>query len=97
MLEYNFFENLTIEEINVLGDEGWEITGVIVNASPQTFSVFAQKGFQDKTLIENVDTGAKFWVNQNYSYGETMILIFVVIWFFIWIGGKIFNFIFKND
>ena len=96
MFEYNYFENQTLEDLNTLGQDGWEITGILINASPQSFSAFAQRGFQDKTLLVNNETGAKFWLNENVSYGEAFI-IFVVIAFAIAIIAKaIYRFLYQQ-
>lgn len=97
MFEYNFLENLTIEQLNELGQDGWDITGIIVNASPSdTYNVFIKKGFQEKTLITNETTGAEFWVEKTFSYGETIIIIFITIFIFCIIGKIIYNWLFKN-
>jgi len=95
MLEYNYFENLTLEELNTLGDTGWEVKEILVNTT-ESFNAFLVKGFQEKTLIENTETGAKFWINETFSYGETMVIIFLTFFIFAIIGKIIYNFIFKN-
>lgn len=96
MFIYNYQQNLTLEQLNELGAEGWDITGILINASPSDFNVFMKKGFQDQTLIGNTETGAKFWVNESFSYGESMIIIFLTIFIFCIIGKILYNFFFKN-
>jgi len=96
MLEYNYFENQTLENLNNLGQDGWEITGILITTSPQSFNAFAKKGFQDKTLLVNSETGSKFWLDENVSYGEAFI-IFVVIAFAIAIIAKaIYRFLYQQ-
>lgn len=94
MFSYDYQEGLTLEQINELGQNNWEIIGV--NTSEEFFNVFIKKGFQDKTLIENTETGANFWVDESYSYGEGMILTFLTIFIFCVIGKVVYNFLFKN-
>ena len=96
MFEYNFLENLTLEQLNELGADNWEITGILVNAT-DSFSVFTKKGFQEKTLITNEITGAEFWVDKTFSYGESWIIIALTICMFCIIGKIIYNFFFKKD
>jgi len=98
MFEYNYFENLTLEELNALGEIGWEVKEIEIPKilDKEGFNVFLVKGFQEKTLIENTETGAKFWVDETFSYGETMVIIFLTIFTFAVIGKIIYNFIFKN-
>ena len=96
MFNYNYLENLTLEQLNNLGSEGWEIVEA-TSTDSETFNAFFKKGFQDKTLIENESTGANFWVSENISYGEAMILIFITIFIFCLIGKVVYNFLFKND
>jgi len=95
MLEYDYFENLTLEELNALGDTGWEVKEILITTT-DSFSAFLVKGFQEKTLIENTETGAKFWIDETFSYGETMVIIFLTFFIFAIIGKIIYNFIFKN-
>jgi hypothetical protein len=51
---------------------------------------------QTQTLIENAETGAKFWVNGSFTYGEATIIIFLTIFTLCIIGKIIYNFLFKN-
>jgi len=94
MFTYDYQQNLTLEQINLLGADNWEIVGVA--GSTDGFNVFLKQGFQDKTLITNTETGANFWVDESYSYGEGMILTFLTIFIFCVIGKIIYNFLFKN-
>lgn len=96
MYIYDFQENLTIEQLNELGSENWEITGILVNTT-ESFDAFMRKGFQEKTLIENEETGAKFWIEESFSYGESIVIIFLTIFIFAVIGGIIYNFLFKKN
>lgn len=96
MFTYDYQENLTLEQINLLGADNWEIVGIQSNAEPPGFNVFVKKGFQDRILITNTETGANFWVDESYSYGEGMILTFLTIFIFCVIGKIVYNFLFKN-
>lgn len=96
MLEYNYLENQTLEDLNNLGQDGWEVQSILDFTSPSSYNVFLVKGFQDKTLIQNEETGAKFWLSENVSYGEVFV-IFVVMAFAIAIIAKaIYKFIFQQ-
>lgn len=96
-LEYKYIENLSIEEINTIFKK-WEIIDVEIleTATPQ-FSVFAKKGFQEKVLIENSETGRKFWLDKTFTYGDSIIIIFLTIFLFSAIGIIIYNFLFKKN
>lgn len=96
MFEYNYLENLTLEQLNDLGADNWEITGILINATDNSYNIFAKKGFQEKTLITNETTGAKFWVDEIFSYSDSMIIIFLTIFIFCIIGKIIYNFFFRN-
>jgi len=96
MLEYNYLENLTLEELNQLGSEGWEITEILVNTT-DSFSAFFTKGFQDKILITATESGAEFWVDKTFSYGESIVIIFLTLFLFGVIAKIIYNFLFKKN
>jgi len=96
MFEYNYLENLTLEELNVLGQEGWEITGILVNTT-DSFNAFFHKGFQEKILMTSTESGAEFWVDKTFSYGESIVVIFLTIFLFAMIGKSIYNFLFKKN
>jgi hypothetical protein len=49
-----------------------------------------------ETLIENSETGAKFWISQSFSYGDAIIITFATIFMFCIIGKVVYNFLFKN-
>jgi len=95
MLEYNYLENLTLEQLNELGNEGWEITDILVNTTG-SFNAFFTKGFQEKILIINSESGAEFWLDKTFSYGESITIIFLTIFIFCVVGKLIYNFLFKN-
>jgi len=96
MIEYNYFENQSLEDLNNLGQQGWEITGILITTSPTSFNAFAKMGFQDKTLLENTETGARFWLNENVSYGEAFIIFFVVVFLIAIISKAVYRFIFQQ-
>lgn len=95
MFEYNYLKNLTLEELNVLGNEGWEITDILANTT-DSFDVVFHKGFQEKILITSTESGAKFWIDQTFTYGDSIIIIFLTIILFSVIGKIVYNFLFKN-
>lgn len=98
MFQYNYLQDLTIEQLNELGADNWEITGILINTSPgNTYNVFVKKGFQEKTLITNETTGAEFWIDKTFSYGESWIIIFTTIILFSLIGKICWDFLFKKD
>jgi len=96
MIEYNYFQNQTLEDLNNLGQEGWEITGILINTSPGDFNAFAKRGFQDKTLLENSETGAKFWLSENVSYGDAIVIFFIIVLSIAIIARSIYKFIFQQ-
>lgn len=96
MFYYDYQENLTMEELNVLGSEGWEITGILVNTT-NSFNAFLHRGFQEKILITNTESGAEFWVDKTFSYGESIVIIFLTIFLFAVIGKTIYHFIFRKN
>lgn len=79
MYIYDYQAGLSLEDLNVLGADNWEITGIMIYTSPSSYDVFIRKGFQEKTLIENSETGAKFWINETISYGEAFVIFFIVV------------------
>lgn len=96
MFEYNYLENLTLEQLNELGQEGWEITGILV-VSTDSFGAFMRKGFQEKILVVNSETGAEFWFDKTFSYGESIVIIFLTFFLFSAIAKIIYNFLFKKN
>jgi len=96
MIEYNYLQSLTLEELNELGQDGWEVSGILINAT-DNFDVFIFKGFQDRVLITSTETGAEFWVDKSFSYGESVVVIFLTIFIFAIVGKIIYNFLFKKN
>lgn len=96
MLQYDYQENLTLEQINDLGDTGWQVDSILSFTSPNSFNVFLTKGFQDKTLVENTETGAKFWLNENVSYGDAFIIFVVMVFVIAIIGKAVYKFLFQQ-
>lgn len=96
MLEYNYFEALSLEDLNNLSSEGWQVQDVLTTTSPTTFNALMFKGFQDKTLVENSETGARFWLSENVSYGEAFIIFVVIAFAIAIISRSIYRFIFQQ-
>lgn len=97
MITYDYFQDLSLEQVNDLASQGWEVSGISIleNASSSTFDVFVKKGFQDKVLIEG-GSGERFFFDETISYGEGMILTFITITFFVMVAILIFKFIFRK-
>jgi hypothetical protein len=49
------------------------------------------------TQITNADNGATFWVNQSLSYGDILILFFIIIFFVFSVFKLLWNFLYKNS
>lgn len=96
MFRYDYLENLTLDQLNELGEAGWEITGILVNTT-DSFNAFLHKGFQEKILITSTESGAEFWVDKTFSYGESIVIIFLTLFLFGVIAKIIYNFLFKKN
>lgn len=96
MLEYNYLENQTLDQLNQLGSEGWEITDILINTT-NSYDAFFTKGFQEKILITTTGSGAEFWVDKTFSYGESIVIIFLTLFIFSVIAKTIYNFLFKKN
>jgi hypothetical protein len=85
MLEYNYQENISIEDLNILGAEKWEVRDITTTATPNSFNAFLVRGFQDKTLIVNSETGAEFWLYEGLGYFSMfcIFLSFIICFFLI--------------
>lgn len=96
MITYDYFQNLSLEQVNELASQGWEVSGISIleQASSSSFNVFVKKGFQEKTLVESGDK--HFWVDETMTYGEGMILTFLTFSFFIFLAVLVFKFIFRK-
>jgi hypothetical protein len=96
MIEYNYLEGQTLEELNTLGLDDWQVINVLTNESPQSFDVFLQKGRAGYNLIE-VDSETDFYISKDFSLGESAVLIFIVITLIVAMTKMVYGFIFKND
>lgn len=97
MFEYRYFENISLEEFNTTFKK-WEIIDVeILETTTSQFNLFAKKGFQEKVLIDNSETGSKFWLDKSFSYGDSIVIIFLTLFLFGIIGKIIYNFLFKKN
>jgi hypothetical protein len=96
MITYNYLENQTLEDLNTLGQNDWQIFNIVVNDSPQTFDVFLQKGRTGHELIE-IDSETSFWIDKSFDLGmSTFIIIFVIMAIAV-LGRWIWGFLFYND
>jgi len=93
MITYNYFENQSLEDLNVLGSEGWNITGIIVHTSPQSFDAFAKMGFEEKTMVDN---GSDWYLDRTVSIGDAISITLMTMAFFTMVGIIIFKFVFRK-
>ena len=91
---YEFKQNQSLEDLNDLGGLGWEVIN-IEYVSPSNFDAFLMKGKQGETLIET-DNG-NFWIKENFSYGESVVITFLFLFFMIFLASIIFNLFFRNE
>lgn len=99
MIIYKHEIDLEVEDLNVLGSEGWELIEVVRNFPDQaTKHFYFKKGTTDQyTLIENSETGAEFYLDKTFSYGDAIIITFITIFFFAFLGKIIFSYFFYNE
>lgn len=97
MFQYDYILGKTIQEVNEYGKEGWEIIGIVVKPPlPYTFDIFIKKGFQEKTYIENVDTGAKFWIDETINYGDAFVIFIFIAFSIVIIAKSIIKFFYQQ-
>lgn len=96
MITYNYLENQSLEELNVLGQNDWQIFDITVNDTPQGFDVFLMKGRQGYEMIE-ADSETTFYLNESFSFGDSVIIIFLTMFLCGLIGRATYHFLFKND
>lgn len=96
MLEYNYLEDQSLEDLNILGGYGWEINSILESTSPNSFNVFISKGFQDKVLIENIETGTRFWINEVVDYGDVFIIFILFIFITAILCKSIYKFFYQQ-
>lgn len=95
MIQYNYLEGLTIQEINeVLGASDNDIIGIVVHDTPQTFDVFTKWELPEKTMVVN-GSQPPFYFVRTITIGEGLMLTFFTLFFFIFLGKSIYKFIFK--
>lgn len=103
MIIYKHETDLTEEQLNVLGLEDWELIEVVRNFPDQaTKHFYLKKDDQIKssdqyTLIQNTETEAEFYLDKTFSYGEAVMITFITIFFFAFLGKIIFNYFFYNE
>lgn len=100
MIEYNYIENLDIMGVNTLGNEDWEVIGATITKTPPAyipmFDVLVKRGRQGHEMIE-VDSNTSFIIDKSFSYGDSVILIFLTIFLFAMIGRATYHILFGND
>lgn len=95
MINYNYIENQSLEDLNNLGQDDWQIIEIIVSDSPQSFDAFIQKGRTGYNLIE-ADSSTSFWISNSLDLGDSIVIVFGVILLFGLISKLIYNFIWKK-
>jgi len=98
MIEYNYFEDLSLTEVNSLGNQDWEVVGVAIKSppTPPTYDIFVKRGRQGIEIIE-VDSSAHFHIDKSFTLGDSILIIYATIFLFILLGKMIYNWIFEND
>jgi len=98
MIEYNYFEDLSLTEVNSLGNQDWEVVGVAIKSppTPPTYDIFVKRGRQGIEIIE-VDSSAHFFIDKSFSLGESVIIIFATMLIFIILSKMIYGWLFEND
>jgi hypothetical protein len=91
MITYNYFENQSLEDLNVLGEAGWNITGIIVHTSPQSFDAFAKMGFEEKTQVNS-----DWYFDKTITVGDSISITLMTMAFFTMVGIIIFKFVFRK-
>jgi hypothetical protein len=95
--EYDFESSITIEQINLLGAENWQVKGVWGTEEEGYYDVLFEKGSAYRTLVENSTTGAEFYVQHTLTYGEGLILIFLTLFSVYLITKAVFKALFQDD
>jgi hypothetical protein len=76
------------------------ITCERTNNKPFQFTItYVNYGLKERmveTIIQNPETGAEFYINKTFSYGDSIIVIFLTIFTLCIIAKIIYNFLFKN-
>lgn len=101
MLEYQYLEGQTIDDVNFYAGEGWRVDFIIKEKGDSTFEIFLAKGTDpvetqtlelSQQLQKNVDTGARFYLNSEISYGDILITILLTIFLVLGITKFFLNF-----
>jgi hypothetical protein len=98
MYNYDFQSGITVEDLNILGAEGWQVAGVNIlsTSTPQTFDALL---IQDASRIEVVNgtTGAGFIFDRTISYFDALIIFASLAVIVGWFTAKILNMFLKNN
>lgn len=100
MIEYQLYETLTLIELNTLASEGWVlVSGADVKTDTDPYIKYAvlEKGGIRSDLNTNVyflndDTGANFYLKQEVSYGDLILIILITIILILGVTKAILNF-----
>lgn len=103
MIIYDFHKDITLEQLNILASEGWEVV-FLKDTDPNKIDAWLKIGYPDfiqptseYTLIENTETEAEFYLNKSFSYGDAIIITFFTMFFLAFLGKIIFNHLFHNE
>jgi hypothetical protein len=94
MITYDYFENQSLEDLNALGAEGWNVSGIVVHTSPQSFDAFVKMGFEEKTMVDN---GSDWYFDKTITIGDSIMITLLTMAFFTMVGILIFKFIFRKQ
>lgn len=97
MIIYDHKEDITLWDLNILGNENWEV--VSISGDPTKIKVWLKKQNPPipYTLVENTETGAEFYLDKSFSYGDAIIITFFTIFLLAFLGKIIFNYFFHNE
>lgn len=106
--EYLFLENIDIEVINSYAVDNWQVVHTNYQKISKKFDVLLVKhpfieistgsmavfvrGNTNETLISNIETGREFYVNKTISYGDILMITFVMIFLVFGITAFLLNF-----
>lgn len=93
MTEYKYLQKTNLETINQLTSEAWSIIH-IEKANSESFDLMLGKNLMagSQTLIINEDTGAEFFIDKSVSYGDILVVSFLMLFLIFGVMKFILNF-----
>lgn len=79
MAQYIYLPDITIDDINELASQGWFLESAIKieSESADRFDVILGKTTTE--LIRNETTGAEFFIDETVSYGDILLISFLML------------------